>query len=77
LDSDSTLALEHFKLNQSAYNLILSDFRIPIMDGIEYPPIQAATIASLIASYLAYLAINLIVRRIHVFSTKKKMFSSR
>jgi CheY-like chemotaxis protein len=32
---DSTLALEHFKLNQSAYNLILSDFRIPIMDGIE------------------------------------------
>ena len=39
---------------------------------IEYPSIQAATIASLIASYLAYLAINLIVRRIHVFGSKKK-----
>jgi DNA-binding NtrC family response regulator len=33
--TDSTLALEHFELNQSAYNLILSDFRITIMDGIE------------------------------------------
>ena len=44
---------------------------------IEYPPVQAATIASLIASSFAYLAINLIVRRIHVFSSKKKMFSSR
>jgi YesN/AraC family two-component response regulator len=33
--TDSTLALENFKLNQWAYNLILSDFRIPIMDGIE------------------------------------------
>jgi hypothetical protein len=41
----------------------------------EYPPIQSATIASLIASSFAYLAINLIVRRIHVFSSKKKMFS--
>ena len=39
---------------------------------IEYPPVQAATIASLIASSFAYLAINLIVRRIHVFSSKKK-----
>jgi ABC-type uncharacterized transport system permease subunit len=39
---------------------------------IEYPPIQATTIASLIASSFAYLAINLIVRRIHVFSSKKK-----
>jgi ABC-type uncharacterized transport system permease subunit len=44
---------------------------------VEYPPIQAATLASLIASSFAYLAINLIVRRIHVFSSKKKMFSSR
>ena len=44
---------------------------------IEYPPIQAATIASLIASSFAYLGINLIIRRIHVFSSKKKMFPSR
>jgi len=41
---------------------------------IEYPPVQAATIASLIASSFAYLAINLVVRRIHVFGSKKNMF---
>jgi hypothetical protein len=41
---------------------------------IEYPPVQAATIASLIASSFAYLAINLIVRRIHLFGSKKKIF---
>jgi len=28
--ADSTLALEHFKLNHSNYSLILSDFRIPV-----------------------------------------------
>jgi response regulator RpfG family c-di-GMP phosphodiesterase len=33
--TDSTLALEHFKLNHSNYSLILSDFRIPVMDGIQ------------------------------------------
>jgi ABC-type uncharacterized transport system permease subunit len=44
---------------------------------IEYPSVQAATIASLIASSFSYLAINLIVRRIHVFGSKKKIFSSR
>jgi ABC-type uncharacterized transport system permease subunit len=44
---------------------------------IDYPPVQAATIASLVASSFAYLAINLVVRRIHVFGSKKKMFSSR
>jgi len=44
---------------------------------VEYPPVQAATIASLIASSLAYLAINLVVKRIHVFGSKKKVFSSR
>ena len=42
---------------------------------IEYPSVQAAIIASVIASSLAYLAINLIVRRIHVFGSKKKIFS--
>ena len=41
---------------------------------LEYPPVQAATIASLIASFLAYLAINLVVKRIHVFGSKKKIF---
>jgi DNA-binding NtrC family response regulator len=32
---DSTQALEHFKLNQLDYSLILSDYRMPTMDGIE------------------------------------------
>jgi hypothetical protein len=41
---------------------------------IEYPPVQAAIIASLIASSFSYLVIKLIVRRIHVFGSKKKIF---
>jgi len=40
---------------------------------IEYQPVQAATIASIIASCFSYLAINLIVRRIHVFRFRKKI----
>ena len=32
---DSTLALEHFKLHQLDYSLIISDYRMPTMDGIE------------------------------------------
>jgi hypothetical protein len=39
---------------------------------IEYRPVEAAIIASNIASSLSYLAINLIVRRIQVFSSMKK-----
>ena len=31
--TDPIQALEHFKVNQSNYSLILSDFRIPLMDG--------------------------------------------
>jgi DNA-binding NtrC family response regulator len=33
--NDSMQALEHFKLNQSDYGLILSDFRMPNIDGME------------------------------------------
>ena len=40
---------------------------------INYHPIQAALTASIIASALSYLAINLIVRRIRVFGAKKKI----
>lgn len=40
---------------------------------INYQPIEAALISSIIASALSYLAINLIVRRIHVFGRKKKI----
>src|SRR4029078_3040893 len=32
---DFTLALEHFKLHHLDYSLILSDYRMPAMDGIE------------------------------------------
>ena len=41
---------------------------------IEYQPIQAATIASIIASSFSYLAINLVVKRINVFRFRKKLF---
>ena len=44
---------------------------------IEYPPVQAAIIASLIASSFSYLAINLIVRRLHVFGSRKKLLGKR
>ena len=33
--NDSMQALEHFKQNQSNYGLILSDFRMPNIDGME------------------------------------------
>ncbi len=41
---------------------------------IEYQPVQAATVASIIASCFSYLAINLLVRRLHVFKFRKKLF---
>jgi hypothetical protein len=41
---------------------------------IEYQPVQAAIIASIISSCFSYLAINLIVRRIHVFNSRRKIF---
>ena len=33
--TDSVLALEHFALNKSYYALVISDLRMPGMDGIE------------------------------------------
>ena len=44
---------------------------------IEYPAVQAATVASIIASSFSYLAINLIVRRLQVFGSKQKIFGRR
>ena len=41
---------------------------------IDYQPVHATIIASIIASSLSYLAINLLVRRLHVFTSKKKLF---
>ena len=40
--------------------------------GTELPPVQAATVSSIAASSLSYLAINIIVKRINVFGSKKK-----
>ena len=40
--------------------------------GTEFPPVQAATVSSIAASSLSYLAINLILNRINVFGSKKK-----
>lgn len=33
--TDSTLAFEHFRMNQSHYTLVLSDYRIPVINGME------------------------------------------
>jgi len=33
--TDPTLALEHFKQNESDYALVLTDYRMPCMSGIE------------------------------------------
>jgi DNA-binding NtrC family response regulator len=34
--TDSTLAFEHFRMNQSHYTLVLSDYRIPVINGMEF-----------------------------------------
>jgi len=73
-------------LKQIATKMIFADAIFDIINNVsrffillellrvEYPPIQAATIASIIASSFSYLAINLIVRRIHVFRFRKRLF---
>ena len=73
-------------IKQIATKMIFADAIFDIINNVsrffillellrmEYQPIQAATIASLIASCFSYLAINLIVRRIHVFRVRKKFF---
>jgi CheY-like chemotaxis protein len=34
--TDPLLALEHFKINQKDYSIIVSDIRMPIMNGFEF-----------------------------------------
>ena len=34
--TDPLLALEHFKTNQPIYSLVLSDLRMPVMNGFEF-----------------------------------------
>jgi ABC-type uncharacterized transport system permease subunit len=52
-------------------NNVLRFFILLELLKLEYQSVQAATIASIIASCFSYLAINLIVRRIHVFRFRK------
>jgi DNA-binding NtrC family response regulator len=33
--TDSTLAFEHFRMNQSHYALVVSDYRIPVINGMQ------------------------------------------
>ena len=55
-------------------NNVLRFFILLELLRIEYQPVQAATVASIIASCFSYLAINLLVRRLHVFKFRKKLF---
>lgn len=34
--TDSLLALEHFKINSNKYDIVISDLRMPSMNGIEF-----------------------------------------
>lgn len=53
-------------------NNVLRFFVLLELLKIDYYPVQAVIISSIIASSFSYLAINLIVRRIHVFGPKVK-----
>jgi DNA-binding NtrC family response regulator len=34
--TDPLLAIEHFKINQSTYSLVISDLRLPVMSGFQF-----------------------------------------
>jgi DNA-binding NtrC family response regulator len=34
--TDPLLALEHFKINHSTYSLVITDLRMPVMNGFEF-----------------------------------------
>jgi uncharacterized protein YacL len=74
-------------LKQVALKMVFADFIFDIVHNVSrffillellrnhnYPPIQAAIISSIIASILSYLAINLIVKHIHMFGATKEKF---
>src|ERR1044072_1243327 len=48
-------------------------FILLVLLKMEYLPIQATIIASLVASCFAYLAINIVVKKIHVFGSKRRL----
>lgn len=55
-------------------NNVLRFFILLELLKMAYHPVQAAIIASLIASSFSYLAINIVVKKIHVFGPKRKLF---
>jgi hypothetical protein len=78
--------LNIFYLKQIAKKMILANSIFDIINNVsrffillellknQFQPIQAATISSILASSLSYLAINIIVKHIHVFGSMKKVF---
>jgi DNA-binding NtrC family response regulator len=34
--TDPLLTIEHFKINQSTYSLVISDLRLPVMSGFQF-----------------------------------------
>ena len=79
--------LNLFRLKQIALKMIFADFIFDVIHNISrffillellrnhnYPPIQAAIISSVIASILSYLAINLIVKHMHILGSTKEKF---
>lgn len=78
--------LNIYYLKQIAKKMILANSIFDIINNMsrffillellrnQFQPVQAATISSILASSLSYLAINLIVKHVHVFSSKKNVF---
>lgn len=54
-------------------NNVLRFFILLVLLKMEYLPIQATIIASLVASCFAYLAINIVVKKIHVFGSRRRL----
>lgn len=48
-------------------------FILLVLLKTEYLPIQATIIASIVASCFAYSAINIVVKKIHVFGSKRRL----
>ncbi len=55
-------------------NIVLRFIILLELLRMEYQPVQATIIASLVASSFAYLAINIVVKKIHVFGAKRRLF---
>lgn len=76
--------LDLYILKQIATKMIFADAIFDIINNVSrfflllelltnYPPVQAATLASIVASCFSYLAINVVIRRLDVFKFRKKL----